>query len=109
MLQIALKFAAQAGNDRSPTLVQYGEGTRRQADLVGSGGDVTHGDQPCYLIAMRGHFVALTASLPAGAQLPKGRVMTLVISATSGHLFDLGVGNRYPDLQTLGRVVTAAH
>ena len=106
LLEIALRVARRAGDPR-PTLVQYTKGTRAQDNLVASG-DIIPGDQACYLIAVRGHFVANDAETPPGARAPTGSVLTLVVNATTGRLLDFGIGNRYPRLAKLGPVVTAA-
>jgi hypothetical protein len=104
ILNIALAAAAQAG-DPQPALVQHAAGTRRQANLVDSG-DIVPGNQPSYLIAMRGHFVFEDAPTPPGAAAPHGSVMTIVVDALNGAGTDSGVSNRYPDLRRLGPVTT---
>jgi hypothetical protein len=96
--------AAEAG-DPSPTSIQHSAvATRAQANLVDSG-DVVPGDNPSYLIAMRGHFVS-NGPRPQGAASPTGSVMTLVVDATTGKVADVGLEDTYPDLAKLGPVVT---
>jgi hypothetical protein len=80
---------------------------RENANVVASG-EMVSGSGWSYLIAERGHFVATGASFPpgAGARLPSGSVLTLVVSAATGRVTDLGIGKRYPDLRKLGPVST---
>jgi hypothetical protein len=101
---IALRAARGAG-DPAPTLIQHSEGTRRAANLIDSG-DIVPGTAWSYLIAERGRFVLRNASVPAGAKLPRGSVLTLVVAARSHQVTDFGVSNRYPDLAKLGPVTT---
>jgi hypothetical protein len=106
LLEIARKAARQAGDPR-PTLVQYAKGTHARDNVVASG-DIVPGDEVCDLIAVRGHFIAKDAQAPPGAPDPTGSVLTLVVNAKSGSVFDFGIGNTYPRLAELGSVVTVA-
>lgn len=106
ILRIAETAAARAG-DPMPGLIQHSSGTRYRTNLVASG-DIVPGRQWSYLIAERGHFVLKNASRPPGARAPRGSVLTLVVSASTGMTTDAGVSNRYPHLATLGRVMTDA-
>lgn len=105
LLEIALKMAADA-DERSPTLIQYSEGDRVQANLVASGTKIFE-HRPTYLIAMRGQFTYWMAKRPPGRPPPRGTVMTLVVDAETGRLSDVGIHNRYPQLEQLGPVITA--
>lgn len=106
VLEIALKMAAQAGENQ-PTLVQYAEGDRVRANLVASGAGVFE-HQMTYLIAMRGQFICTSGSRPPGStQVPRGTVMTLVVDTATGRQLDIGISDRYPLLEELGPVVTA--
>jgi hypothetical protein len=104
ILAIALKAAAAAG-DSTPTLIQHSESSRYRANLVDSG-DIVPGSQWSYVIAERGHFTLNDASVPSGAQAPRGTVLTLIVSARTGQVTDDGLSNRYPDLAKLGKVYT---
>jgi hypothetical protein len=104
ILRIALKFAARSG-DRTPILIQHAAGTSYRANIVASG-DGTVGNQWSYLIAERGHFVLNYVSVPPGTRFPRGTVLTLVLTARTGHLTALGVSDHYPDLAKLGPVHT---
>lgn len=105
ILEIALKMAAQGGDDH-PTLIQYSEGDRARANLVAANAVVLARQSTC-LIAIRGQFIYTAARRPRGAPAPRGTVMTLVVDATTGKLLDLGISDRYPRLEELGPVMTA--
>jgi hypothetical protein len=105
LLEIGLRAARQAGDSR-PTLVQYAEGSRARDNVVTSG-DIVPGGESCFLIAVRGHFIAKDAITPPGAKDPTGSVLTLVVDAKTGEQFDFSIGDKYPRLAKLGRVVTA--
>lgn len=102
LLAIALRMAADA-DEHSPTLIQYSQGDRVQANLVASGArSVEH--RSTYLIAVRGQFTYWMAKRPPGQPPPKGTVMTLVIDAETGRLCDVGIHTSYPQLEGLGPV-----
>ena len=104
IVRIAEQAAAQAG-DPTPTLIQHSAGTRRNANRVDSG-DIVPGRQRSYLIAERGHFVFKDVPTPSAAPAPAGTVLTLIVSAASGRITDIGVADRYPRLARLGPVHT---
>jgi hypothetical protein len=105
LLEIALEMAANA-DEHSPTLIQYSEGDRVQANLVASGARIFE-HRPTYLIAIRGQFTYWLAERPAGQPPPEGTVMTLVVDAETGRLYDVGIHTMYPRLEELGPVMTA--
>jgi hypothetical protein len=105
LLEIALKMAANA-DEGSPTLIQYSEGDRVHANLVASGARIFE-HRPTYLIAIRGQFTYWTAKRPPGQPPPEGTVMTLVVDAETGRLYDVGIHTMYPRLEELGPVMTA--
>jgi hypothetical protein len=104
ILRIA-EQAAAGGGDRYPTLIRQREGTRHDANLIDSGDGVS-GQQWSYLIAERGHFVVKDSQGLPGSTVPRGSVLTLIVNATTGHVTDFGVSDRYPDLAKLGRIYT---
>jgi hypothetical protein len=104
LLRIATSAAARAG-DSHPAMIQHSEGTRHDANLVDSGEGVP-GREWSYLIAARGHFVARNFEGVPGSAVPRGSVLTLVVSASSGEVTDDGLSDRYPDLARLGPVHT---
>jgi hypothetical protein len=97
--------AASGSGDPRPTLIQHAEGTRFEAVRISSG-DLIFEWTWSYLIAMRGHFTATGASVPPGAKVPTGSVLTLVVDARTGQVTDSGFDNRYPHLAKLGPVTT---
>jgi hypothetical protein len=104
ILRIALRAAAGNGDPR-PTLIQHSEGTRAEANHLASGG-YFGGSARSILIAERGRFIAYGASIPAGAALPRGTVITIIVNASTGRVTDGGISYRYPELAQLGRVTT---
>jgi hypothetical protein len=104
ILTLAEQAASRSG-DRGPTLIQHAAGTRFEAVLISSGDLVFEYDWS-YLIAIRGDFKGVDASIPPGAKPPTGTVITLVVDARTGQVTDGGIGNRYPPLAELGPVTT---
>jgi hypothetical protein len=112
ILELALHAAARAG-DPSPDLIQHTTGTREAATKTT--GSWVHGDEPSYLVAMRGKFSARRPSRPreqhGGADRLADRVVAfsakvLVVSIETGRVTDSGSSNQYPDLASVGPVVT---
>lgn len=104
ILSIALRAAVHNGDPR-PTLIQHSEGTRCEANRIASGG-CDGGSNQSYLIAERGTFIGYGASVPSGASIPRGSVITLVVNASTGDVTDGGISYRYPPLAQLGPVTT---
>lgn len=104
ILALATQAATGAG-DPSPSLIQHAEGTHFDAVLISSG-DLVFEWNWSVLIALRGHFTANGAPIPAGAKAPTGTVLTLVVNAATGEVTDFGIGDIYPPLVQLGPVTT---
>ncbi len=104
ILTLALQAAASNG-DPHPSLIEHAEGTRFEAVLVSSG-DLVFEWNWSILIAVRGRFTATDISIPPGARVPTGTVLTLVINARTGQGTDFGLGGRSPPLDRLGPVTT---
>ena len=68
---------------------------------------IVPGNQAVWAIQVEGvqEFVCRTCSAPAGAPLPSGRFITLVIDAGTFEESDFGVGPERDDLGELGTVV----
>lgn len=60
-----------------------------------------------YLIVERGHFVLNDAQTPGSA--PTGSVLTQIVNARTGQVTDVGVSNRVPQLERLGRITIDKH
>ena len=106
---LALVIASQQG-DADPELIQHTVGTRQAATKTT--GSWVDDEEPSYLVAMRGDFIARRSSPPS---LPGSResdatvsypVQVLVIAIGSGRITDSGGGPVYPDLAAVGPVVT---
>jgi hypothetical protein len=109
ILAMALEAAARAG-DSNPMLIQHTAGTREQCGKTT--GSWVHSDKPSYLIAIRGSFSA-RRPLPMttrreGVEAPIRQfcVLTLVVERESGQVKDSGGSNQYPDLASVGPVIT---
>ena len=112
MLRLALAVAARNG-DPEPALIQHTIGTREAATKTT--GSWVESDEPSYLIAMRGNFTARRPRRPYVADRhsrdPPPETITysvqvLVVSVATGHITDSGGGDEYPDLASVGPVVT---
>lgn len=104
IVRMALQAAARSGDPR-PALIQHTEGTQRDANRITAGAYIGASAQS-YLIAARGHFIGYGASVPFGASLPRGTVITLIVNAATGRVTDGGISYRYPPLGELGPVTT---
>jgi|GEM_PF-6835858 hypothetical protein len=108
--RIALQTAASAG-DPHPSLIQYAEGTRFEANRVASQ-DLVWGWSWAYLIAIRGHFKATgepgsyAADYSDSPSSQVYSVVAIVLDAKTGHVEDFGMLDRYPKLSNMGAVTT---
>lgn len=112
VLQLALAIAARNG-DPEPALIEHTIGTREAATKTT--GSWVQSDEPCYLSAMRGNFTAPRPRRPyvrgghshdAAPETISYSVQVLVVSIETGRITDSGGGNEYPDLDSVGQVVT---
>jgi hypothetical protein len=94
-----------AGADDSSVTVGDAVSTTRQAAVTAMSGDLVNSDQPAYLVQLQGHFTALDASVPSGAKLPTGTILTFIVDASSDRVTDWGVSDRKADLSALGSVI----
>ena len=83
--------------------------THASALRVATPGDATPSvpaGMPVYLVTMRGRFTALGSSPPAGAPLPRGTFLAVVVDAATFEVTDWGLGARASKVQlaSLGRV-----
>jgi hypothetical protein len=115
ILPFALDAARRYG-ERDAELIQHTTGTREAATKAT--GSWVHGDELSYLIAIRGRFSAPRPT-PQRAALPKPgdrqtgamkfSVLVRVVDVATGHVTDSGSSNDYPDLATVGPVITDYH
>jgi hypothetical protein len=111
LLKLALQWAAEKG-DPDPELIQHTRGTREA--VTKTTGSWVRSDDPSYIIAMRGKFKYRLARRP----FVPGRshddeddfvacsVQVLVVNVETGRTTDSGGGDQYPDLASVGSVVT---
>jgi hypothetical protein len=112
ILRLALDAAARNG-EPNPELVQHTSGTTREAATKTTGSWV-HSDQPSYLIAIRGRFTTRRPRPPLPPELAPNvvddamsfLVSVLVVDIATGQVTDSGSSNEYPDLASVGPVVT---
>jgi hypothetical protein len=105
--------AARRYRDRDPQLIQHTIGTREAATKAT--GSWVHGDEISYLIAIRGRFSAPRPT-PQRAPLPKPgdrqietmtfSVLVRVVDVATRRVTDSGSSNDYPDLASVGPVIT---
>jgi hypothetical protein len=72
--------------------------TRKKALTSATPGDFVPHDQKTvvYLITIKGHFVARLASVPPGGRAPRGRYLSIVISAKAFAGLDSGLSHKAP-------------
>ncbi len=104
------RSAAASKRDPTPSLIQHATGTRQHANRVMTGGaHLVPGDEPSYLIAIRGEFSGWARQPPfppRPPQLARWTAQMLVVDAATGQVTDSGGSNDYPDLTALGPVTT---
>jgi|ERR1039458_5619837 hypothetical protein len=111
ILRLGLQAAAQCG-DPEPELIEHTIGTRETA--TEATGSIVHSDEPSYLIAIKGHFTARRPDPPRrpnaapidGEDFVSFSVGVLVVDIQTGRVTDSGSSQRYPDLDSVGPVVT---
>jgi hypothetical protein len=111
ILKLALEAAARKG-DPDPELIQHTTGTRETATKTT--GSWVRSDEPSYLIALRGAFTAprphppghRVVSLDHSGDLMSFPVMVLVVDVETGRVTDSGSSHQYPDLASVGPVIT---
>lgn len=109
LLPLALEAAARAG-DPDPELIQHITGTREE--VTKTTGSWVPSNEPSYLVAIRGKFAGRRLGPPSRSsehrrhETESYSVIVLVVEINSGRITDSGGGPRYPDLATVGPVVT---
>jgi hypothetical protein len=113
ILPLALAVCASNG-DPTPQLVQHATGTREAATRTT--GSVVFSDEPSYLIAIRGSFESPGPSRPfSPRELTRERlgegcvswsVQVIVVCIRTGEITDSGGSHEYPDLASVGPIIT---
>ena len=90
--------AAKENGDLVPVWATVVVTTHAKALTSATPGDTVAGEQLTivYLLTMKGHFVAYLASPPAGAKLPTGKYLSIVVDAKTFRGMDAGLSYRPP-------------
>jgi hypothetical protein len=102
---VAIAERADQANGGKPVLwASVVRTTRSKAMTSATPGDYvpSGGSAAVYLITMRGSFTAYDASVPAGARLPVGHYLSLVVSATTFAITDSGLSPAPPAVNPAG-------
>ena len=104
-LTVIAERADQANGGKPVQWASVVRTTRSKAMTSATPGDFvpTGGSAAVYLITMRGSFTAYDSSPPAGASLPAGKYLSLVVNATTFAITDTGLSENPPPV-TLGPV-----
>ncbi len=93
LVRVAYQKAYQSG-DIAPTSAEW---VRSNASVIAPAVGLRTGDSNVqeYLVVLHGHFTAYAASVPYGAALPTGSVLSFAIEVSPQHrITDWGVGDR---------------
>lgn len=110
LTRLAEQAAAERGGEARSAEAVYS--SRRAANLALSGDIVnTDPNEAVWAIAVvtKAPVVCGSCRYPAGAKPPQGTVITLVVDASSFDTVDSGLGDRQPNLATLGTPVPLQH
>ncbi len=90
--------AAAANGDASPEWTTAVLTTHAKALTSATPGNLVPGagGVSVYLVTMRGHFIAYGSSPPAGAALPVGEYLSLVVDARTFRVLDVGLSPTPP-------------
>ena len=101
---IIKRFAA-ANGDANPGPARIVHTTRMAAQHLISGAAVDT-NQQVEVVELPGHFTGYLASVPQGAALPTGNMLTLTIDPSRGEVTDWSLGGKTSNLSSLGTVST---
>jgi hypothetical protein len=89
---------AKLNGDASPVWVSAVCTTRQKALTSATPGDIVPGDAGTivYLLTLKGHFTDYGSTGPAGAKLPAGRYVSVVVNARTLGSLDYGISSRPP-------------
>ncbi len=89
---------AKLNGDASPVWVSAVCTTRQKALTSATPGDSVPGDAGTivYLLTMKGHFTDYGSTGPAGAKLPTGRYVSVVVNARTLGSLDFGISPKPP-------------
>jgi hypothetical protein len=105
VVKIAEQQSKENG-DPIPTRAVAVDTTRGAAMAAAAAGRVDGSMIPVWFVVMDGHFTDHNARVPPGAPLPTGRVIAFTINQHTHHIMDFGIGDRSPNLASLGTVTS---
>ena len=104
--QLAVRLSARMG-DPNPSEIVVVSTTREKAQHAISPGEEVIGgappDTPVRIFAMHGEFTD-PGPIPPGARPPRGTWLTVSVDAATGRTEELSLGDRRPELATLGAI-----
>jgi len=108
LLALALEVAARVGGP-GPELIQHARGGRYE--VTRTTGSTVFSEAPSYIVVMKGNFRAGRRRPPRhrctnDEEFVAYRFQTLVVDIETGQITDSGSSNHWPDLASLGAVVT---
>ena len=95
---------AAASNVPNPSNVEVAQAPREEAVSVVDPGDTVTTNESSYVVQMSGDFIGNDAKIPAGASVPQGTNMTVVIDAATGRISAWSIDRSPHDLSALGAV-----
>jgi hypothetical protein len=93
-LKAMVKRAATVNGDTHPSSATVYASRRHEANIAAGAGSGIPGEQPVYLVVIRGHFVCSRCSSPGGSAVPHGNVLTMVVGRSTLQDLDGGVGGQ---------------
>ena len=96
------KRAARLSGDAHPSSATVYASRRHEANIAAGAGSGIPGEQPVYLVVIRGNFVCSDCSAPARVlSAPRGNVITMVVGRSTLQGLDGGIGDQV-DTSKLG-------
>jgi hypothetical protein len=100
-LETSVRSMARVNGDANPTGATIYASRRHQANIAAGAGTGVIGEQPVYLVVVRGEFVCNSCSGPPGHTAPSGNVITSVVDRNTLQGLDFGIGTQV-DTSKLG-------
>jgi hypothetical protein len=100
-LAASVKAMAKANGDAHPSGAIIYASRRHEANIAAGAGTGVFGEQPVYLVVVRGQFVCNSCSGPPGHTAPRGNTITTVVDRKTLQGLDFGIGGRV-DTRKLG-------
>jgi hypothetical protein len=100
-LAASVRAMAKANGDAHPSGAMIYASRRHEANIAAGAGTGVFGEQPVYLVVVRGQFVCNSCSGPRGHIAPRGNIITTVVDRKTLQGLDFGIGGRV-DTSKLG-------